>query len=163
MFALALSHYSQNPESSSNVAYSFASLPLESIQYNYDLGDYDCSTLSLLPDIHTCCPGSNGSRVTICFMMYIKNFLTFGFPHCLFSQTILYSDMGVATDFLIWIKLCEVVDSSEVLKKKIHYEVVYHQCNVWVIIFLKQALNVFHGSFYFSVTSKDSVGYLSCG
>ena len=79
MFALALSHYSQNPESSSNVVYSFASLPLESIQYNYDLGDCDCSTitpLSLLPDIHTCCPGSNGSRVTICFMTHIKNFLS---------------------------------------------------------------------------------------
>ena len=39
----------------------------------------------------------------------------------------------------------------------------YHQCNVWVIIFLKQALNDFHGSFYFPVTSKDSVGCLSCG
>ena len=39
----------------------------------------------------------------------------------------------------------------------------YHQCNVWVIIFLKQALNDFYGSFYFPVTSKDSVGYLSCG
>ena len=127
MFTLALSHYSQNPESSSNVVYSFASLPLELIQYNYDLGDSNCSTitpLSLLPDIHTYCPGSNGSRVAIYSMTYNKNFLTFGFPHCLFSQTTLYSDMGVATDFLIWAKLCEVVDSLEVLKKKIHYEVV---------------------------------------
>ena len=32
--------------------------------------------------------------------------------------------MGVAIDFLIWAKLCEIVDSSEDLKKKIHYEVV---------------------------------------
>ena len=113
----------------------------------------------------TPCPGSNGSRVAICSIT--KIFLTFGFSHCLFSQTTLYSDMGVAIDFLIWAKLCEVVDSSEGLKKKIHYEVVqskiYHQCNVWVIIFLKQALNDFHGSFYFPVTSKDSVGCLSCG
>ena len=96
MFALALNHYSQNPESASNVVYPFIALPLELIQYNYDLGDCDCSTitpLSLLPDIHTCYPGSNGSRVTICSMTYIKNFLTFGFPHCLFSQTTLYSDM----------------------------------------------------------------------
>ena len=126
VFALALSHYSQNPESSSNVVYSFASLPLELIQYNYDLGDSNCATitpLSLLPDIHTCCPGSNGSRVAICSMTYIKNFLTVGFPRCL-SQTTLYSDMEVATDFLMWAKLCKVVDSSEVLKMKIHYEVV---------------------------------------
>ena len=85
VFALALSHYSQNPESASNVIYSFASLPLELIQYNYDLGDCDCSTItppSLLPDIHTC-PGSNGSKVAICSITYIKNFLTVGFPHCL--------------------------------------------------------------------------------
>ena len=34
----------------------------------------------------------------------------------------------------------------------------YHQCNVWVIIFLNQALNDFHGSLYFPITSKDSVG-----
>ena len=124
MFALALSHYSQNPESLSNVVYSFASLPLELIQYDYDLGDSNSETitpLSLLPNIHTC-PGSNGSRVAICSIT--KNFLTFGFSHCLFSQTTLYSDMGVAIDFLIWAKLCEVVDSSEGLKKKIHYEVV---------------------------------------
>ena len=33
-----------------------------------------------------------GSKVAICSMMYIKNFLTVGFPHCL-SQTTLYSDM----------------------------------------------------------------------
>ena len=74
--------------------------------------------------------------------------------------------MGVAIDFLIWAKLCEVVDSSEGLKKKITMKwcrAIYHQCNVWVIIFLKQALNDFHGSFYFPVTSKDSVGCLSCG
>ena len=95
VFALALSHYSQSPESASNVVYSFTALPLELIQYNYDLGDCDCSTitpLSLLPDIHTCCPGSNGSKVAICSMTYIKNFLTVGFPHC-FSQTTLFSDM----------------------------------------------------------------------
>ena len=95
VFALALSHYSQNPQSVSNVFYSFASLPLDLIQYNYDLGDCDCLTitpLSLFPDIHTCCPGSNGSKVAICSMMYIKNFLTVGFPHCP-SQTTLYSDM----------------------------------------------------------------------
>ena len=58
-------------------------------------GDYDCSKitpLSLLPDIHTCRPGSNGSKVAICSIMYIKNFLTVGFPHYL-SQTTLYSDM----------------------------------------------------------------------
>ena len=124
---LALSHYSQNPESSSNVVYSFASFPLELIQYNYDLGDSNCSTitlLSLLPDIHTFCPGSNGSRVAIYSMTYTKDFLTFGFlivsshrQHCILIW-------GVVTDFLIWAKLCEVVDSSEVLKKKIHYEVV---------------------------------------
>ena len=92
MFAPALSHYSQNPESSSNVVYSFASFPLELIQYNYDLGDCYSSTitpLSLLPNIHTCCPRSNGFRVAICAMMYIKSFLTFGLPHCLFSQTTL--------------------------------------------------------------------------
>ena len=68
---------------------------MELIQYNYDLGDCDCSKitpLSLLPDIHTCCPGSNESKVAICTMMYIKNFLTVGFPHCL-SQTTLYSDI----------------------------------------------------------------------
>ena len=127
MFTVALSHYSQNPESSSNVVYSFTSLLLELIQYNYDLEDSDCLTitpLSLLPDIHTCCPASNGSRVAIYSMAYNKKFLTFDFPHCIFSQTTLYSDMRVATDFLIWAKLCEVVDSSEVLKKKIHYEVV---------------------------------------
>ena len=97
VFTLALNHYSQNPESSSNVVYSFASLPFELIQYHYDLGDSNCSTitpLSLLPEIHTCCPGSNGSRVAIYSMMYNKNFLTFGFPHCLSSQTTLYSDMG---------------------------------------------------------------------
>ena len=40
---------------------------------------------------------------------------------------------------------------------------IYHQCNVWVIIFLKQALNGFHGSFYLPVTSEDSVGCLLCG
>ena len=93
---------------------------------NYDLGESNSATitpLSLLPNIHTCCPGSNGSRVAIC-SIYNKNFLTFGFSHCLFSQTTLYSDKGVAIDFLIWAKLCEVVDSSEDLKKKIHYEVV---------------------------------------
>ena len=84
VFALALSHYSHNPKSTSNVVYSFTSLPLELIQYNYDLGDCDCSTitpLSLLPNIHTCCPGSIGSALT---MTYMKNFLTVGFPHCLF-------------------------------------------------------------------------------
>ena len=91
---MALSHYSQNPESPSNV-YFFASLPLELIQYNYDLGDCNCSKitpLSLLPNIHTCRPGSNGSKVAIGSITYIKNFLTVGFPHCL-SQTTLYSDM----------------------------------------------------------------------
>ena len=91
---MALSHYSQNPESPSNV-YFFASLPLELIQYNHDLGDCDCSKitpLSLLPNIYTCCPGSIGSKVAIRSIMYIINFLTVGFPHCL-SQTTLYSDM----------------------------------------------------------------------
>ena len=56
VFALALSHYSQNPESLSNVVYSFTSLPLELIQYDYDLGDSNSETitpLSLLPNIHT--------------------------------------------------------------------------------------------------------------
>ena len=84
---MALSHYSQCPESASNVVYSFTGLPLELIQYNYDLGDCDCSTitpLSLLPDINTSYPGSNGSRVAICSVTCIKNFLTVGFPHCLF-------------------------------------------------------------------------------
>ena len=95
VFALALSHYSQNPESASNAVYSFASLPLELIQHNYNLGNCDCliiTPLSLLPDIHTCCPESSGSKVVNCSTTYIKNFLTVGFPHC-FSQTILYSDM----------------------------------------------------------------------
>ena len=119
---MALSHYSQNPESLSNVVYSFASLPLELIQCNYDLGGSNSATitpLSLLPNIHTCFPGSNGSRVVICSITKIFLLLAF-----LFSQTTLYSDMGVAIDFLIWAKLCEVVDSSKDLKKKIHYEVV---------------------------------------
>ena len=53
-----------------------------------DLGDCDCLTitpLSLLPDIHIfCCPGSNGSRVAICSMSFIENFLSVGFSHCLF-------------------------------------------------------------------------------
>ena len=80
VFALALSHYSQNPESLSNVVYSFASLPLELIQYNYDLGDSNSATitaLSLLPNIHTCCPGSNGSRVAICSITKIFLLLAF--------------------------------------------------------------------------------------
>ena len=87
VFALALSHYSQSLESASNVVCSFTALPLELIQYNYNLGDCDCSTITplyLLLDIHTCCPGSNGSRVAICSMICIKSFLTVGFPHCLF-------------------------------------------------------------------------------
>ena len=127
VFALALSHYSQHSESPSNVVYSFASLPLELIQYNYDLGDCDCSTitpLSLLPAIHTCCPGSNGSRVAICSMTYIKNFITVGFPHYLSHRQHFILIWRVTTNFLIWAKLCEIVDSSEVLKIKIHYEVV---------------------------------------
>ena len=33
VFALALSHYSQSPESASNVVYSFTALPMELIQY----------------------------------------------------------------------------------------------------------------------------------
>ena len=36
------------------------------LQYDYNLRDCDClaiTPLSLLPDIHTCCPGSNGSRL----------------------------------------------------------------------------------------------------
>ena len=80
VFALALSHYSQNPESLSNVVYSFTSLPLELIQYNYDLGDSNSATitpLSLLPNIHTCCPGSNGSRVAICSITNIFLLLAF--------------------------------------------------------------------------------------
>ena len=125
VFALALSHYSQNPETSSNVVYSFASVPLELIQYNYDLGDSNCAIitpLSLLPDIHTRCPGSNGSRVAICSITKIFLLLAFLIvsshrQHC----TLIWE---VAIDFLIWPKLCEVVDSSEDLKKKIHYEVV---------------------------------------
>ena len=117
--------YSQNQESLSNVVYSFASLPLELIQHNYDLGDSNCATitpLSLLPDIHTRCTGSNGSRVAVCSIT--KIFLLLAFPivssrrqHCILIW-------GVAIDFLIWAKLCEVVDSSEDLKKKINYEVV---------------------------------------
>ena len=122
---MALSHYSQNPESASNVVYSFTFLPLELIQYNYDLGDCDCSTitpLSLLSDIHTCCPGSNGSRVAICSITKIFLLLAFLIvsshrQHCILIWR-------VATDFLIWAKLCKVIDSSEVLKMKIHYEVV---------------------------------------
>ena len=39
VFALALNHFSPNLESASNVVYSFAALPLELIQYNYNLGD----------------------------------------------------------------------------------------------------------------------------
>ena len=76
----------QSPESASNVVYSFTALPLELIQYKYNLGDCGCSAitpLSLLPDIHICCPGSNGSRVAICSMTCIKIFLTVGFLHCL--------------------------------------------------------------------------------
>ena len=87
VFALALSHLSQNPESASNVVYSFTALPLELIQYNYDLGDCDCSTttpLSLFPNIHTCCPGINGSRIAIYPMTCIKKILSVGFPHCPF-------------------------------------------------------------------------------
>ena len=145
MFTLALSHYSQNPESSSNVVYSFASLPLELIQYNYDVGDSNCSTitpLSLLPDIHTCCPGSNASRVAIYSMTYNKNFLTFGFPHCLFSQTTLYSDMGGCNwlsnmSKVVW--SCWFIRSSEEENPlwSGSYRAMYHQCNAWVIIFLK--------------------------
>ena len=165
MFALVLSHYSQNPESPSNVVYSFASLPLELIQYDYDLGDCDCSTitpLSLLPNIHTCSPGSNGFKVAICSMTYIKNFLTVGFPHCL-SQTTLYSDMEGCN----WLSnMGKVVNSLEVLKMKIHYEVINSNISLVQCMghhFFKQALNGFHSSLYFPVTSKDSVGCLLCG
>ena len=35
--ALAFSHYSQNPESASNVIYSFTALLLELIKYNYNV------------------------------------------------------------------------------------------------------------------------------
>ena len=125
MFILALSHYSQNLETLSNVVYSFASLPLELIQYNYDLGDGNCATitpLSLLPDIHTCCPGSNGSRVAICSITKIFLLLAFLIVSSHRQHCILIWE--VAIDFLIWAKLCEVVDSSEDLKKKINYEVV---------------------------------------
>ena len=106
---------------------SIAALPLELIQYNYDLGDYDCSTitpLSLLSDIHTCCSGSNESSVAICHMMCIK------ISYCWLSSLFLSHTQHciliwrVATNFLIWEKLCEVIYSSEVLKIKIHYEVV---------------------------------------
>ena len=96
LFALALNRYSQNSESASNVVYSFTALPLELIQHNYDLGDYDCSTftlLSLLSDIHTCCLGTNGSRVAICSITCIKNFLLLAFPIVSHSCTTLYSDM----------------------------------------------------------------------
>ena len=123
---VALSHYSQNPESPSNV-YFFASLPLELLQYNYDLGDCDCSKitlLSLLPDIHTCRPGSNGSKVAIRSITYIKNFLTV-LAFLIVSHRQHYILIWrVATDFLIWAKLCKVLNSSQILKMKINYEVV---------------------------------------
>ena len=121
MFALTLNYYSQNPESASNVVYSFTALPLELIQYNYDLGDCDCSSITPLPllsDIHTCYPGSNGSRVALCFMTCIKNFLLFAFLIVSLSHTTLYSDMEGCNDFLVWETLCEVVYASEVLKIK---------------------------------------------
>ena len=161
VFALALSHYSQSPESTSNVVYSFTALPLELIQYNYDLGDRDCSTitpLSLLPDIHTCCPGSNGSRVAICSMTCIKNFLTVGFPHCLFlTDNTFILIWRVATDFLIWTELCEVIYSSEILKMKIHYEVVQND-----ISFINRLLMVSR-LFLLPCYFEDSVGCLLCG
>ena len=53
----------------------------------------------------------------------------------------------VATDFLIWTKLHEVIYLSEVLKMKIHM-------NWCRMIFRKQALNGFHSSFCFPVTLK---------
>ena len=56
-------------------------------------------------------------------MTYIKNFLTVGFPHCLSHKQHCILIWRVVTDFLIWAKLCKVVDSSEVLKVKIHYKV----------------------------------------
>ena len=104
VFAVALSHYSQNPESASNVVYSFASLLLKLIQYNHNLGDRDCSTitpLSLLPGIYTYCPGSNGSRVAICYSydVYQK------FSYCWLSSFSLFHRQHyiliwrVATDF----------------------------------------------------------------
>ena len=37
---------------------------------------------------------------------------------------------------------------------------IYHQCNVQVIIFLKQALNGFQGSFCFPVTLK--IAWAAC-
>ena len=37
---------------------------------------------------------------------------------------------------------------------------IYHQCNVLDIIFLKQALNGFHGSFCFPLTSK--IAWAAC-
>ena len=130
VFALALSHYSQNSESASIIVCSFAALPLELIQYNYDPRDCDCSTITplfLLSDIHTCCPGNNESRVAICSMTCIKNFLVLAFlivshrQHCILIWR-------VATDFLIWAKLCEVAYSSEVLKMKIHCDILSVQC-----------------------------------
>ena len=143
MFALALSNYSQSPESASNVVYSFTAFLSELTQYNYDLGDSDCLTitpLSLLPNIHICCPGSNGSRVAICSMTCTYQKLSYYWLSSLsFSHRQHFILIWrVATDFLIWTKLCEVVDSSEVLKMKIHYEVVYND-----ISFISRLLMVF--------------------
>ena len=86
-----------------------------------------------------------------------QNFLLLAFLIVSLLHTTLY------TDIVIWAKLCEVIYSSEVLKIKIHMKwcrMMTHQCNVWVNIFLKQALNGFHGSFYFSVISK--IAWAAC-
>ena len=105
---------------------------------------------------------------SICSMMYIKTFLTFGFPHFLFSQTTLYSEMEGCN----WLSsMGKFVWSFRFIRSSEEENPVWSGVEQFIIsamygssFFLSRLLMIFMAlSTSLHVTSKDSVGCLSCG